>query len=62
MVIVKVLNGPRSSGARWHDRLFDTLSKMGFRLSRADGDIWMQEKDGYYKYVAVYADDLLTAS
>ena len=62
MVIIKALYGLRSSGARWHDRLFDALSEMGFKPSRANSDIWMQEKDGHYEYVAVYVDDLLIAS
>ena len=62
MVIVKALYGLRSSGAHWHDCLFDTLSEMGFKLLKADSDIWMQERDGRYKYMAVYVDDLLITS
>ena len=62
MIIVKALYGLRTSGARWHDRLFDALTIMGFRPSRADPDIWMRQKDGHYEYIAVYVDDLLIAS
>jgi hypothetical protein len=62
LVIIKALYGLRSSGARWHDRLFDALSEMGFTPSKADPDIWMRARGDHYEYVAVYVDDLLIAS
>ena len=61
-IIVKALYGLKSSGARWHDRLFDALTLMGFKPSRADPDIWMRDKGDHYEYIAVYVDDLLIAS
>jgi len=61
-IIVKALYGLRSSGARWHDRLFDTLMDMGFQPSRSDPDIWMRSCDDHYEYIACYVDDLLIAS
>ena len=61
-IIIKALYGLRSSGARWHDRLYDALTAMGFTPSRADPDIWMRKREGHYEYVAVYVDDLLIAS
>ena len=54
MVIIKALYGLRSSGARWHDRLYDALSGMGFKPSKADPDIWMRDRGDHYEYVAVY--------
>ena len=62
MIIVKALYRLRTSGARWHDRLFDALTIMGFKPSRADPDIWMRQKDGHYEYIVVYVDNLLIAS
>ena len=62
MIIVKALYGLRTSGARWHNSLFDALTIMGFQPSRADPDIWMKQQDGHYKYIAVYIDDLMIAS
>ena len=61
--INKALYGTRSAGTRWHDRLFDVLSNMGFQPSRADPDIWMRpsEDDSAYEYIAVYVDDLAIA-
>ena len=44
----------------WHDKFFDILHQMNFKLSRADPDTWMKySKDGsHYEYIAVYIDDL----
>jgi hypothetical protein len=61
-IIIKALYGLRSSGARWHDRLFDTLSALGFQPARSDPDIWMRPCGDHYEYIACYVDDLLIAS
>ena len=61
-IILKAQYGLKSSGARWHDRLFDVLTSMGFTPSKAEGDIWMRAMDGHYEYIAVYVDDLMIAS
>ena len=60
LVMYKALYGTRSGGACWHDKFFHILYHMGFKLSRADSDIWMKSsKDGsHYEYIAVYVDDL----
>ena len=60
LVMYKALYGTRSGGACWHDKFFDILHHMGFKLSRADPDIWMKSsKDAsHYEYIAVYVDDL----
>ena len=45
LLINKTFYGTRSAGPRWHDRLFrlfDVLSDMGFKPSKADPDIWMR--------------------
>mgnify|MGYP006357956311 FL=1 len=62
LLIVKALYGLRSSGQRWHDRLYDALRDMGFNPSKAEADIWYKEVNGLYEYVAVYVDDLAIAS
>lgn len=62
LVVMKALYGLRSSGARWHDRLFDILKEIGFAPSKADPDVWMRKGDGnFYEYIAVYVDDLCIA-
>ena len=60
LIIYKALYGLKSSGARWHDKLFDVLIDMGFSPSKADPDIWMKKAPGEdcYEYIAVYVDDL----
>jgi len=61
LLICKTLNGLRSSGARWHDKLSDVLRKEGFTPCKAEPDIWMRQNGDIYEYVAVYVDDLAIA-
>jgi hypothetical protein len=61
-LIRKALYGLRSSGARWHDRLYDSLIGMGFTPCKSDPDIWMRPCKDHYEYIACYVDDLLIAS
>ena len=42
--------------------LADNLRGMGFRLCKADPNLWMRRKADYYEYVAVMVDDLLVFS
>ena len=60
LVMYKALNGTRSGGACWHDKLFDILHQMDSKPSRVEPDIWMKSsKDGsHYEYIAVHVDDL----
>ena len=62
LIIYKALYGLKSSGKRWHERLYDVLCEQGFFPSRADSNVWMRDKGEYYEYIAVYVDDLLIAS
>ena len=61
-IIKKAQYGLKSSGKRWHDRLFDVLRSMGFTPSKAEADIWMHDCGDHYEYVACYVDDLMIAS
>ena len=61
-MILKAQYGLKSSGKRWHDRLFDVLLSMGFKPSKAEEDIWMRDMGDHYEYVACYVDDLAIAS
>ena len=62
MQMIKAQYGLKSSGKCWHDRLFDVLSDMGFKPSKAESDIWMRDCGDHYEYIACYVDDLLIAS
>jgi hypothetical protein len=43
MVIHKALYGLKSSGRRWHERLYDVMRNMGFNPSKVDSDVWMRK-------------------
>ena len=58
IVIIKALYGLRTSGARWHEKLADTLYDLGFIPCKSDPDVWMKDCGAYYEYVCVYVDDL----
>jgi hypothetical protein len=61
LIIDKALYGLKSSGARWHNRLFDILRELGWQVSKADNDVWMRANGECYEYIAVYVDDLAVA-
>jgi hypothetical protein len=61
LVIFKALYGLRTSGLRWHDRLSDVLTELGFQPCKAEPDIWLRRNGDIYEYVAVYVDDLAIA-
>ena len=50
-VIVKVLYGLRTSGARFHEVLAKTLSKEGFVALTADPDLWLRQGKNCYEYI-----------
>ena len=65
LFIVKAQYGLRTSGVRWHEKLFDVLKDIGFTPSLVP-DIYMRRNtkpDGteVWEYVATYVDDLLAA-
>ena len=62
MIIDKGLYGLETSAARFHEKLAETLRNMGFKLSKADHDLWMRDVDTHYEYIATYVDDLLVFS
>jgi hypothetical protein len=59
MIIVKALYGLRTSGARFHEKLADTLRNMGFLPTQADPDLWIRDAGDCYEFVCVYVDDLM---
>ncbi len=62
LVISRALYGLKSSGLCWHEKFADTLHDMGFKISKADNDIWMRKKGNVYEYIAVYVNDLCIAA
>ena len=62
LIIYKALYGLKSSGARWHEKLVDSLRAIGFFQSKADSDVWMRHEGDIYEYIAIYTDDLAIAA
>jgi hypothetical protein len=58
LIIDKALYGLKSSGLRWHERLYDVLREEGFEISKADNDVWMRRNGDIYEYIAVYVEPL----
>ena len=61
LIIRKALYGLRTSGARFHERLADTLRDLGFTQSYADPDVWMRDAGDLWEFICVYVDDILSA-
>ena len=53
LLIIGSLYGLRTSAARWHEYLSETLLAMGFVPSRADPDLRVKDCGTHYEYVAV---------
>ena len=67
MIIKKALYGLKSSGAVFQAHLAETLHDIGFKLSKADPDVWMRPAvkptgECYYEYILCYVDDILAIS
>ena len=62
LVIVKALYGLRTSAARFHEHLTDTLRKLGFTPSKADPNMFYKDAGDHYEYIATYVDDILVWS
>ena len=62
MIIEKALYGLRTSAARWHEVLSDTLRQMGWSPSYADPNVWIKDIGTHYEYICTWVDDLLIFS
>ena len=62
LIVYKALYGLRSSGARWAERLADSIRAQGYVSSYADPAIWMREQDDHWEYICVWVDDMLIIS
>lgn len=67
IVIVRALDGFKSSGAAWCSHLANALQIMVFRSRLADPDVWMHPAvkpngDKYYEYLLAQVNDILAIS
>jgi hypothetical protein len=59
LIINKLLYRLKTSVARFHEHLAESLLRLGFKKTKHDSDIWMIDKTSHYEYLATYIDDIL---
>jgi Reverse transcriptase (RNA-dependent DNA polymerase) len=59
LIINKSLCGLKTSAARFHEPLAESLLRLGFKKTKHDPDLWMIDKSSHYEYLATYVDDIL---
>jgi hypothetical protein len=59
LIIDKSLYESKTSAARFHEHLSESLLKLGFKKTEHDPDLWMVDKSSHYEYLATYVDDIL---
>ena len=63
-IIRRALYGSKSAAASWRATISGIIEQLGFKMCRADNDVWMREGvnaagEDVWEYVLVYSDDLL---
>jgi hypothetical protein len=58
-IINKLLNGLKTSAARFHEHLTESLLCFGFTNTKHEIDLWMIDNTSYYEYLATHVDDIL---
>jgi hypothetical protein len=56
------LYGLKTSAARFHEHLAESLLRLGFIKTKHENDLWMIDKTSHYEYLATYVDDILVWS
>jgi hypothetical protein len=59
LIIDKSLYGLKTSAARFHEHLSESLLRLGFKKAKHDPNLWMVDKSSHYEYLATYVDDIL---
>jgi hypothetical protein len=67
LIVMRALYGLKSAGASWRAALAKLLAGLGFELTKADPDVWIQKAvhpDGfqYYERLFVFVNDILALS
>ena len=62
LIVVKSLYGLKTSAARFHEHLVESLLRLGFMKTKYDPDLWMVDKSSHYEYLGTYADNILFSS
>jgi hypothetical protein len=53
------LYGLKTSAARSHEHLSESILKLGFKKTKHDHDLCMVDKSSHYEYLATYVDEIL---
>jgi hypothetical protein len=53
------LHGLKTSAARFHEHLSESLLRLGFKKTKHDPDLWMVDKSSHYEYLAKYVYAIL---
>jgi hypothetical protein len=53
------LYGLKTSAARFHENLSESLLRLGLKETKHYPDLWMAGKSSHYEYFATYVDDIL---
>jgi hypothetical protein len=59
LIVDKSLYGLKTSAARFHEHLSESILRLGFKKTKHDPDLWMVDKSSHYEYLATYVDDIL---
>jgi hypothetical protein len=54
-----MLYGSKTSAARFHELLAESLLRSGFKKTKHDPDLWMIDKSSHYEYLATDVDDII---
>jgi hypothetical protein len=53
------LYGLKTSAARFHEHLSESLLRLVFKKTKHEPDLWMVDKSSHYEYLEIYVDDIL---
>jgi hypothetical protein len=58
-IIDKSLYGLKTSAARFHVHLSESLLRLRFKKTKHNPDLWMLGKSSHHEYLETYVDDIL---
>jgi hypothetical protein len=59
LIIDKYFYGLKTSAARFHEHLSESLLRIGFKKKKHDPDLCKVDKSSQYQYFATYVDNIL---
>jgi hypothetical protein len=59
LIIDTPLYGLKTSAARFHEHLSESLLRLWFKKTKHDPDLWIVGKSSHYEYLATYVDYIL---